>query len=249
MPMSLAPSPTAIVSAGSSRSRAVSSSSASSFASRPRIGSATKPVKALGLEEEGVGAVLVEADGAGDRLGKDGETAGDQRRVGAGCAHRGDQDRGARHDPDALRQDFCDDRRSPGPSAWRRARCSAGSKAISPRMARSVMAATSRPTPISAASSSRHSCSIRVESMSATRSRLRRKSAGIDVDVDRPVAERRAGGGEDCVPLAIEGDFAGLVGGKPLGRTGIAAGAARARRARSTSFCGERRLRNGRDQR
>ena len=51
---------------------------------------------------------------------------------------------------------------------------SAGSKAISPRMVRSVMAETSALKPRCAASSSMHSCSIMVESISARRSRFRR---------------------------------------------------------------------------
>src|SRR5688572_4194059 len=58
-------------------------------------------------------------------------------------------------------------------------RClSDGSNSISPRIVRSVIAATSVPRPISAARMSMHSCSIRVESMSATRSRLRRDCSG-----------------------------------------------------------------------
>src|SRR6201995_4667757 len=55
---------------------------------------------------------------------------------------------------------------------------SAGSKAISPRIARSVMAATCAFKPAKSANSSMHSCPIMVESMSARKSFLRRASTG-----------------------------------------------------------------------
>ena len=54
----------------------------------------------------------------------------------------------------------------------------AGSKSISPRIARSVMAATWGPRPTSAASSSTHSWPIKVESMSAMTSLFSRPSSG-----------------------------------------------------------------------
>ena len=62
----------------------------------------TNPVKASASREQRVGAVLVEAERGSDRPGEDGESAGDERRVGAGRAHRGDQGFRAGHDLDAL---------------------------------------------------------------------------------------------------------------------------------------------------
>ena len=61
----------------------------------------------------------------------------------------------------------------------------AGSKAISPFIERAVMAATRSLTPISSASSSMHSWSIMVESMSASRIFLRRAFGLLDDHVDR----------------------------------------------------------------
>ena len=80
--------------------------------------------------------------------------------------------------------------RQPSSSATRSR--SAGSKAISPRMARSVIAATSAFRPTKSASSSMHSCSIMVESMSARNRRLRRVADRLHDDVDRHVGARDA---------------------------------------------------------
>ena len=88
----------------------MSSSSASSFASRPEDRLGDEAGERAGLAEQDVGArARRKPICSGDRLGEGREAAGDQRRVGAGRAHRGDQERGARHDLDPLRQHLRDD--------------------------------------------------------------------------------------------------------------------------------------------
>ncbi len=69
---------------------------------------------------------------------------------------------------------------------------SAGSKAISPRIARSVMAETCSFMPTRSASSSMHSCPIMVESISARNSFLRRPASGWQTTSMGRTAERVA---------------------------------------------------------
>ena len=94
---------------------------------------------------------------------------------------------------------------------------SAGSKAISPFIERAVMAATRSLTPISSASSSMHSWSIMVESMSAIRIFFRRSPASwtitsIGSDASRG-AQRRVRFGD--VGRLGQGEIAGDALGQP----------------------------------
>ena len=105
MSRSLAPSPTAIASAGVRPSRAAISAERLGLggAAEDRLGDlAGQPAVRL---EQPVGAVLVEAEHRGDRRGEDVEAARDQRRPGAVASHGGDQRAAA----GGQRQARCDD--------------------------------------------------------------------------------------------------------------------------------------------
>src|ERR1700690_3336641 len=76
---------------------------------------------------------------------------------------------------------------------------SAGSNSISPRIARSVIFATRAFRPAKSASSSMHSWPIMVESMSASRSFLRRKARGCTtISIGRSPRPSRRRGRRDC---------------------------------------------------
>ena len=124
-------------------------------------------MKAPASLEQNVGARLVESDLSADRL--DEATKSRRRRAPYGRRPRAwwrSSVRAPGMIVDPLREHPLDDvGRQPFNSATRSR--SAGSKAISPRMARSVIAATSVAQPDLGRSSSMHSCSIMVESMSA----------------------------------------------------------------------------------
>ena len=108
MPRSLAPSPMASTSSAVSPSRAEISSSACTFASRPRMGRATSPVRTPLSGQKRVGPVLVEAQLLRDDGGEGHEPARDQHRAGAMSLHRRHQRGTPRHRRDALRQDLGD---------------------------------------------------------------------------------------------------------------------------------------------
>ena len=192
MSRSLAPSPTAIASAGVRPRRAAISCSASALAARPRIGSATSPVRRPSCFDQVIGAVLVKAEHGGDRDGEDVEAAGDERGLGAVAPSWW---RPARVPPEAsvrrLSMMRSTTEASRPFSRATRSR-SAGSKAISPFIERAVMAATWSLRPTSSASSSMHSWSIMVESMSAIRIFLRRSSASWTTKSIGSAAERVA---------------------------------------------------------
>ena len=146
--------------------------------SRPKIGSTTLPVRRPPASiSSAIGAVLVEADHGGDPLGEQREAAGHQTGIGAILSHRCDQDARARREGDPPLMTSSTAAAGRPRSSATRSR-SAEANSISPRMARSVMAATCALRPTWSASSSMHSCAIMVESMSARKSLLRRAAAG-----------------------------------------------------------------------
>ena len=118
-----------------------------SFASRPRIGSRTAPASVSPLTSELVRAVLVKPDLRRNRSGEQRKAAGDQARVSTMGPHGLDQGAAAGRERDARRDDLVDDADRQALNRATRSR-RAGSKAISPFIARSVMAETSafRPT-------------------------------------------------------------------------------------------------------
>ena len=142
MAMSLAPSPATSVASGARPQLLPELDQRGELGLAPddRLGHlAGQP--AVAIEQERVGAVLVEADHGGDAPGEQREAAGDQAGMGAVLAQGRDQRAGAGREADPLRDDLVDDRgRRPLSSATRSR--SAGANSISPRMARSVMAAT-----------------------------------------------------------------------------------------------------------
>ena len=175
MSRSLAPSPTAIVSAASGQG------GRRSHRARPpwqraedRFGhGAGQPAV---LFEKPVGAIFLKADPGGDRSGENVEAARHKSRPGAVPAHGGDQLDTAGSEGDPPLDDAGDNRNMSPFNKATRSR-NAGSKAISPFMERAVIAATRDLMPISSASSSMHSWSIMVESMSAISIFFRRPAA------------------------------------------------------------------------
>ena len=177
MPRSLAPSPTARTSAAVIPIRVVISSSACTLAARPRIGSATVPVR----RPSATCRVLARCSSKPSDLATRAVKAvkpPDTKAARAPCARIVAT---SVRPPGIIVMRFVNTRSitvsgSPFKSATRSR--SAPSKANSPFIARSVIAATRAPTPASAASSSMHSCRIMVESISASSSRFLRFSAG-----------------------------------------------------------------------
>ena len=124
-----------------------------------------------------IGARLMKADALGDGLCELREAAGHKRRMGAMRAHGAHKLSRAGRQRDA-RQQRLDLRRESRPRSSATRSLKAPSNAISPRIARSVIAATCSRKPTRSASSSIHSCPIMVESMSATSRLLRRPVVG-----------------------------------------------------------------------
>ena len=139
---SLAPSPTASVSSAvRGRSSARSSRKVASLASRPRIGSATRPASRPLSTTAGWRDVRQTPSRSAIAPVNSVKPPDTIAVIGAVGAHGLHQRARARRHRDRALQDFGDDRlRAPASSATRSRK--AGSKAISPRIARSVIAAT-----------------------------------------------------------------------------------------------------------
>ena len=129
----------------------------------------------LAVVKQIVGLLAVESLRHWRRAGEVGEAAGDQQRVGAEFAHGREQRPGAGIEADAFGIDAVDGVQ-PQALEQRDAFAQGGANSISPRMARSVIAAICGFSPAMSASSSRHSQVMMVESMSAMSSFLRRFS-------------------------------------------------------------------------
>ena len=126
---------------------------------------------------EPVGDDVVEPEFSGDRFGKDREPARDERGHRSGAAHRRDQLPGRPASAGCGRPPLrARDPADPRADATRAS--SAAAKSISPFIARRVISETCGRSPMKSASSSSISFSMIVDSISATRSRLRRSAAG-----------------------------------------------------------------------
>ena len=131
----------AIVSSRPMPSRAVRSSKVASLPSRPRIGSPTTPSSVPSSRRQRIAAVLLEADHVGDALGEQRKSARDK--AGERAVLRMVRTRVRPPGVSVMRSAITLSTAATGRPLSRATRSrSAGSNAISPRIARSVMAAT-----------------------------------------------------------------------------------------------------------
>ena len=205
-----------MASAGVRPRRAEISISASALAARPRIGSPTRPVKRPSCSSRRLARFSWKPSMAAMRVvktSKPPETSAVQAPLARMVWTKARPPEANVRRLATMRSTTAASR--PFSSATRSRK--AGSKAISPFIERAVMVATRSLTPISSASSSMHSWSIMVESMSAMRIFLRRVSACWTITSTGSPAMRGAQG--RCriggVGLARQDKIAGNPFGQP----------------------------------